>query len=543
MRCTPRGYAAVVPIQDWFLSPSERGNEATWLDDRDGGRVAWSTGNLVRPLVHGAAYFAKLVAAVQQARDGDLLMFVDWRGDPDERMTGEPGSEISTLLCSAAQRGVGVYGLVWRSHLDKLQFSAGENRHLGEEIEAAGGHCLLDMRVRAGGSHHQKFVLLRYRDRPHLDIAFLGGIDLCHSRRDDATHGGDPQRQKMAPVYGDRPPWHDVQLAIQGPAVADVETVFRERWDDPQALSRSPQRRLGDRIRGDDEDKPALPPRTAPPAEVGPHSVQLLRTYGRRLGGYPFAPQGERSVARGYLKAIRKARRLIYIEDQYFWSSAVARSFVEALKANPELHLIAVLPLHPDQAGFTMPPNLIGREVALNMVREAAPGRVAVYGIENSAGTPIYVHAKVCIVDDVWATTGSDNFNRRSWTHDSELTAAVWDETLADPQGPAEWDEPARAYPRQLRLRLAAEHLGRAETDDSSDLITPAGTAAAFAKSAAALQAWHESGRQGSRPPGQLRPLAPHPMGLSTRLWAAPLYRVIYDPDGRNLRSRLRNEY
>ena len=50
-----------------------------------------------------------------------------------------------------------------------------------------------------------------------------------------------------------------------------------------------------------------------------------------------------------------------------------------------------------------------------------APGRVAAYGIENHAGTPVYVHAKVCVVDDVWASIGSDNFNRRSWTHDSEL--------------------------------------------------------------------------------------------------------------------------
>jgi len=35
------------------------------------------------------------------------------------------------------------------------------------------------------------------------------------------------------------------------------------------------------------------------------------------------------------------------------------------------------------------------------------------------------VHAKACVVDDTWATIGSDNFNRRSWTHDSELSAVV----------------------------------------------------------------------------------------------------------------------
>src|SRR6185437_3887344 len=101
---SPRaGYGCVVPIQDWFLSAAERGNDATRLDASG---TAWSSGNLVRPLIHGSTYFAELVDALRLTREGDTVMFVDWRGDPDERMTGEPGSEISTLLCGAAQRGV-----------------------------------------------------------------------------------------------------------------------------------------------------------------------------------------------------------------------------------------------------------------------------------------------------------------------------------------------------------------------------------------------------------------------------------------------------
>jgi hypothetical protein len=111
-----------------------------------------------------------------------------------------------------------VRALVWRSHLDQFQFSERENRHLGEDIEAAGGKCLLDMRVRPGGSHHQKFVVLRHNGRPEEDVAFVGGIDLCHGRHDDAGHKGDPQAQPMAATHGDRPPWHDLQLAIRGPA-------------------------------------------------------------------------------------------------------------------------------------------------------------------------------------------------------------------------------------------------------------------------------------------------------------------------------------
>jgi hypothetical protein len=74
---------------------------------------------------------------------GDLLLFTDWRGDADERLAGD-GCTVAEIFCDAARRGVLVRGLVWRSHLDQFQFSEQENRHLGEDIEAAGGKCLLD---------------------------------------------------------------------------------------------------------------------------------------------------------------------------------------------------------------------------------------------------------------------------------------------------------------------------------------------------------------------------------------------------------------
>lgn len=77
--------------------------------------------------------------------------------------------------------------------LDRLNFSEPENRRLCADIEAAGGSSLRDMRVRPGGSHHQKFVVLRHPGRAELDVAFVSGIDLCHGRHDDATHAGDGQ--------------------------------------------------------------------------------------------------------------------------------------------------------------------------------------------------------------------------------------------------------------------------------------------------------------------------------------------------------------
>jgi len=529
----------------WFLTAAERGNPDTRLDTRHPGAQPWSDGNSATPLVHGSSYFAALTTSVARLAAGDLLLFTDWRGDPDQRLSDDAaGGSIAELFAAAAARGVDVRGLLWHSHWDRLAFSAAENRHLGDAIARAGGECLLDMRVRTGGSHHQKFVVLRHRDRPELDVAYVGGIDLCHSRRDDAEHRGDPQRQPMAAVYGPRPPWHDLMLELRGPAVGDVETVFRERWEDRSPLTRNPYHWVSQRVRGERRRGSSLPSQLPDPAPVGRHSVQLLRTYPARVGGYPFASGGERSIARAYTKALQRARSLVYVEDQYLWSREVAQTFAEALQRQPGLHVIAVLPHHPDQDGrFSLPPNLVGRDRAMSLLRQAGGRRVAVYGVENPTGTPVYVHAKVCVVDDVWATVGSDNFNRRSWTHDSELSAAVLDRDVdgRTPEDPGGQGDRARRYARDLRLALMAEHLERPSDDER--LVDPLGAFEELRTSAHALQAWYDGGRRGTRPAGRLRPLVDPRLSTWTRRWATLAYDAAYDPDGRTRVDRRRHAF
>jgi phosphatidylserine/phosphatidylglycerophosphate/cardiolipin synthase-like enzyme len=519
-RVAPRGLVDSVGLDDWFLTAEQRGNAATVLDSRHPDGAAWTTGNHVRPLVHGADYFRELLAGVRAMRAGDHLFFTDWRGDPDERLDG-PGTEVAQVLADAAARGVVVRGLMWRSHLDRLRFHQSENRLLGETVQAAGGECLLDMRVRAGGSHHQKLVVLRHRDHPERDVAYLGGIDLCHGRKDDHTHRGDEQPCPIGRVYGPRPAWHDVQVALYGPAVADVETAFRERWEDPAPLTRSPFRRWRDRILRPTGPAPC-PTRFPDPPPCGTDAVQILRTYPYRRRGYNFAPAGERSIARAYVKALGRARRLVYLEDQYVWSPHVVGVFAQALAASPELRMIAVVPHFPDRdSAVYNAPQLAARTRSLELLRRFGGDRVAVYGIENPAGTPVYVHAKVCVVDDAWTAVGSDNVNLRSWTFDSELSCAILDGTAT-----------GDCFALRLRLALVREHLDRPDGDDK-DLRDAGGVFDAFARSAAALDAWHTGARQGPRPPGRLRPYrVPALPGLTAR-WAHPLYHLMYDPDGR----------
>ncbi|MGB3771432.1 MAG: phospholipase D family protein [Rhodococcus sp. (in: high G+C Gram-positive bacteria)] len=521
----------------WFLTAEERGNDSTRVRP-------WTDGNLCRPIVHGHNYFRVLQAHFDDAAPGDMLLFTDWRGDPEQVLV-DGGPTIAETLSAAARRGVVVRGLLWRSHMQSLGYTGGKNSALASAVEDAGGECVLDQRVLTFGSHHQKLVVLRSAHGPAGNVAFVGGLDLARARRDDIHHQGDPLSRDFPPEYGDTPAWHDLQLEIRGPAVRDAEDTFRERWEDPAALSRLPWHVVSDFVRRHRREPSTLPAQLPDPPTSGTCSVQLLRTYPRRRPKYPFAPDGERSAARAYAKALGRAERLIYIEDQYLWSVDVARVFARALRRSPELRMIVVVPRFlDDDSAITLPTSLLGHAKALDLLRAAGDDRVLVLDVENDDSVPIYVHAKVCIVDDVWAAVGSDNFNRRSWTHDSELTAAVVDEQR-DPRAPVDpagLGDGARVFARDLRLELLAEHLSRS-TDDVADLIDPNSCFDAISDSVSRLDRWHDGGCRGDRPNGRLRL---HDIDVPPR-WKqfmfSVLYRLVVDPDGRPLRLRLTRRF
>jgi phosphatidylserine/phosphatidylglycerophosphate/cardiolipin synthase-like enzyme len=521
-------------VGGWFLDRNEWGSSLS--DVHAGGEGPWSEGNLVRPLVHGAVYFARLHDELTALSAGDRVWFTDWRGDADERLLPQ-GPSVGEVLAGLARRGVEVRGLVWRSHGERISgpISGRSNQLLGEEINEAGGEVLLDQRVRLFGSHHQKFFVIRRRGDPSKDVAFVGGIDLSHTRRDDVDHQGDPQALTMDARYGKTPPWHDAALELRGPVIADLLAIFAERWDDPHPLDRrTPYRMLMQRLARMPRHPEPLPEAAPPPPVAGPHSVQLLRTYGHKRPPFPFAPGGERSIARGYAKAFAKAKRFIYIEDQYLWSTEVAAGIADALRNNTQLQVIVVVPRYPNSdTALSGPPSRIGQIDAIQLLKRAAPGRVGVFDLENASGTPIYIHAKVCIVDDIWMTCGSDNFNRRSWTTDSELTCAVLDTTPAEPvadEGGLQ-DGTPRKLTRDLRVQLWAEHLGL-ETADPR-LLDPTDGLTLWKETADVLDHWHDTGRSRPRPPGQIRHHTTEPVTRFQRLWARPINRLAVDPDGR----------
>jgi phosphatidylserine/phosphatidylglycerophosphate/cardiolipin synthase-like enzyme len=568
-----------VDVRAWFLSSEERENPHTRIDDVRGDGTAWSSGNTVRAIVHGRPYFQELHERISDLGSGDRLYFADWQGDPDQQLTDDPSSTLSATLVAAVERGVDVRGLLWRSHWHRLGYSAHRHLHLGEEINEAGGQCLRDMRVRARGAHHQKFVVIRYGDDPARDVAYVGGIDLCHGRRDDHHHRGDPQAVELAKAYGPTPAWHDVQVAIQGPAVHDVETTFRERWEDSTPLTVNPGRLLSSLYHREDLTAEPLGDQWPPPdpRPDGNEIVQIIRTFPvLRPKGFDFAPQGERTVMLANTKAIAQADRLIYVEDQYLWSDDVGEHFAAALRDNPELRLVVVLPMMPDLEGaLAEVPQLYGRSRAMSAIIEAGGAdRLAFFGLCNEEGLPIYVHSKICVFDHRWASVGSDNLNRRSWTGDSEIAC-----TVVDARGDQDQAAPEDSFPRVLLRTLVAEHLG-CEPDDVPE--DPHELFDAMVACADALDEWYDGGSPDAqsgirgrlrswvphrmvpiprsvstrvpghlkrrervrlraqrlshgdgRPPGRLRRLAAPELTTAQLIWAPRLYDLLFDPDGR----------
>ena len=235
----------------------------------------------------------------------------------------------------------------------------------------------------------------------------------------------------MADVYGARPPWHDIQLAVRGPAVADVEATFRERWDDPAPLTRNPVNVVSERLRGDDHRPgPATRPAARSRSRAGRRTSSCCAPTATGIPGYPFARDGERSVAhglqqgrvagaqpdprRGPVPVVGRDRRVLRRGAAQQPDPAPDRRDPAPPRPGRPL-LDAAQPGRPPAGAWTSctrPRRTASRSTA----SRTTPAR-------RSTSTPRSASSTTC-----GPAVGSDNINRRSWTHDSELSCAVVDE-------------------------------------------------------------------------------------------------------------------
>jgi len=364
-------------------------------------------GNELHVHVDGAEALAEVAAAIEAARSSVWL--AGWYFSPDFRLREAEPETLQQLLARVAER-VDVRLLAWAgAPLPLFHPDRKEVRAVCEELSRRTQvRVALDARERPLHCHHEKLVVI------DGEVAFVGGIDLTSYAGDRLDSSEHPTRGSIG--------WHDVATRIRGPAVGDVGDHFRLRWFE---------------VTG--EELPRLSPRGA----TGGVELQIVRTVPERI--YRRLPRGEFTILESYLRALQGAEKLIYLENQFLWSPEIVAVLADRLRNPPDerFRLLVLLPAKPNNGDD----DTHGQLGVLAAADDGARRFLACTLFQPGAnGRPVYVHAKVGIVDDRWLTVGSANLNEHSMFNDTEMNVVTHDERLA----------------KATRLRLWSEHLERA---------------------------------------------------------------------------------
>lgn len=283
-----------------------------------------------------------------------------------------------------------------------------------------------------GCSHHQKIAVLDDR------LAVCGGIDMTDRRWDTrAHHERDENRRGVGGFrYG---PWHDATMMMEGEVAAALADLGHTRW-----------------ARAGGGELPAITPSTqtlwpeALTAQFENVEIGIARTRSQYQDN-----KQVREIEALYLRHIGEARRFIYAESQYFASRKIAEAILARLNEDDPPEIVIVHPAHAD--GWLEQQAMDHARAELVRLLEAADrkNRFSLM-IPYSNDTPIYVHAKLMIVDDQVLRIGSANLNNRSMGLDSEC------DVMIDARRPGN-GHAARGI-ADLRYSLLAEHLGLEET-------------------------------------------------------------------------------
>lgn len=439
---SPQGPTNRIVVYDWFC----RGEK----------RAPPRAGNLVDVLVDGEATWGLAAEDLEGAQQE--IQIATWICRPNMELQrpldlalADPAARrrfrLGEILERRAEAGVKVrlliWGLVYTPIIDRwMRRWYWRGRDNIDVLEQDHPSFI--------GSYHQKTLTIDGR------VAYCGGMNLKENDWDTIAHevheprrfpheAGSSERRPTAarhqlPPF---PPRHDLMVRIEGPAVADLATNFADRWaQSVTARRRSPWGRIVDWVRrklGNDDYPEVAAPRELP-ARRGPHWAQVVRT----------TPGGEDGILHAYVRAIRNARRYIYIENQYFRSPVIGEELRDRIRENPRLRLaVVVRPVAGGQVSV-FDPSGFWTARTLELIREARPEfeltMLYAWGRdvhERLVWSEVDVHAKVMVVDDVWLTVGSANINDRGFKTEAEINAVVLDKGLA----------------KDLRKRLMAEHL------------------------------------------------------------------------------------
>jgi phosphatidylserine/phosphatidylglycerophosphate/cardiolipin synthase-like enzyme/uncharacterized membrane protein YdjX (TVP38/TMEM64 family) len=384
-------------------------------------------------LVDGENYYEALAAALERARRRVILIGWDFHSRVALRRDGEHHAlptELAALLDALVRRrrDLRVFVLAWdfaifywpeREALRAYRFVKRTHRRVRFRFDAE--HPV-------GASHHQKLVVIDDA------VAFAGGLDLTYGRWDRRAHAAQEPR-RVDPNGRPYPPFHDVQMAVDGAAAAALGELARERW----------RRATGRRLKPVPGDHDPWPEQLEP--QLRDAGIGIARTD----PGDGWVPP-VREVEALYLESINAARRWIYIENQYLTADAAAERLAARLSEAGGPEVVIVVPercsgwLEESSMGvlrnrFVQRLREADRHDRLRVLHPRVPGL--------AEGEQLNLHSKVMVVDDRLMLCGSANLSNRSMGLDTECNLAI----------EARRDEESRAI-AHFRDDLLAEHLG-----------------------------------------------------------------------------------
>ncbi|OWZ09085.1 PhosphoLipase D [Phytophthora megakarya] len=426
--------------EDWFIT------EEDIVASRGGiprnGLQTYTTGNNITVYTAANEFFSAVVEDFRATTEGDRVMYTGWDTciipfeadiDPTGIKTG-----FDVLFKGIVKRGGSVNLLSWSNYLLTSQNTKARdaiNKIPPSPINGAKAVYLFDDRLPiASSSHHQKTIVIAVNKSTGKDehpIAYVGGIDLTNDRWDTIHHNNTAIRKAANIPYRNNG-WVDAHFRIHGPAAKEVANNFLQRWNSDY----KPCDDLEDKLLSfSNPDYEKLPPidyaSSNTSSKLGKQSIQIVRTFSCLYEHYnEFAPRGEQSLFRARIKALKNAKNFIYI--------------------GPRLIVV----LQPPDA--LLKASGYGRYIydMINPIKSKFPNKVQIY--TTKPDLDIYVHTKLVLIDDVYVSLGSANWNRRSMTSDSELNANVIDdETVDSPDGVT-----VLKLARDMRIRKFVEMTG-----------------------------------------------------------------------------------
>lgn len=411
------------------------------------GRNCWriEAASRAAVIVDAADYFAAARTAMLNAER--RIMLIGWDFDARIKLAPDEPMTLGQFVLSLVKRRpeLEIYLLRWDVGAMKTVFRGTTIFTLARWMLHKRIHTKLDSHHPTGASHHQKIVVI------DDCFAFCGGIDMTADRWDRREHADeDPDRKRPNGKAYD--PWHDATTALEGPVAAALGELARERW----------------RCAGGAELPPVQGRSDCWPEKLTPQFTNAQIAISRTRPAMPDVPE-VREIEQLYLDLIAAAERHIYAESQYFASRRIAEALARRLAEpdGPEIVLI-----NPTSANGWL------EQVAMDTSRARLfqalrqrdrHGRLQLYHPCTAKGVPIYVHAKILIVDDRILRVGSSNLNNRSLGLDTECDVTIDTRQSANADaGPAI---------RAIRDGLLGEHLGvspeevAARIDDSGSLI------------------------------------------------------------------------